>query len=247
MGIYNFITTSKNLFLLSGFVDFAIGGLLSRLYAILGRKAEAICMGHLFMGLIGQVISIFINFFILANTIYGTKIVTKASQDPTVMTMEFDESRPEIFCHKTLFILAIIVVAYGYANCMVHLGFFVLSCYRICRPTPRIGGIQLRSIGGRKGQPRQFRPSKLPWGGCRGDPDVLPELPSGFSEIKMFDDFDMPDIDNWEEEVIEENEEGGTEEDDDDEGGDEGDDEEEESEKQEEEEEKEESDEEEEE
>ena len=181
---YNFIVMSDVLLFFSGLSELAVGGLIARIYASMGRNYEAFCLGHLCMGLMGRVISFAVSIFLVANSAYGTYLLIK-SKDPASMSTEFDPNQPEIFCHSTIVNLAYASAVLGFVPFLAQIGLFVFSCIKKCRSSndPRV-------------EMRQLRPGKLAWrADVNKDPKVVPKI-NVAHEIRPEDMFDLPEMDD---------------------------------------------------
>ena len=150
-------------------------------------------MGHLFMGMMGHVFAFSVNFFLMANSVYGTYTLVKAGD---TVTTELDPRHPEIFCNAKILYTAYATATLGFIRFVGMISYLIFYCVKKYRSSPEDGGLQLR---------RALKPRQIKWRApIDKDPTVVARInpadlvrPEDFINFPELDDFS--DGDNEEE------------------------------------------------
>ena len=157
-------------------------------------------MAHLFMGMMGHVFAFSVNFFLMANSVYGTYTLVKAGD---TVTTELDPRHPEIFCNAKILYTAYATATLGFIRFVGMISYLIFYYVKKYRSSPEDGGLQLR---------RALRPRQIKWRApIDKDPTVVPRInpadlvrPEDFIHFPELDDIsdgdDVSDGDNEEEE-----------------------------------------------
>lgn len=225
--IFNFVRDMGNLLLVQGTLDLAISGFIPWFFTLCQRNAEAICCGHLFMGLIGLVIKAIFCLITIGFNINGTRIMIRVVRKKVT---ERNDQAPEAYCHGVVYYLAIVLNALIYVCILAFIIYKIWTCVtRLRRSKKAQGGgggggaeVQVRGLPGKK--------QKLKWNGFtpevklyaepgkkyrggreipdeEGDPyvDGGEELLEDDEDLEL--SLEMPDTEGEEEEEVEDDEE----------------------------------------
>ena len=129
--IFAFVQNMASVLLFSGVLDLAIGGLIPRLFVLMMRNDEAICFGHLFMGMFGQTLKFATYSAMIAFNVYGTVVLVRAHQAGAVTT----ESN---FCHPVILNLARSLNGIIYFSLVALIVLMVFQCIKMCRKNETI-------------------------------------------------------------------------------------------------------------
>ena len=225
--IFNFVRDMGNLLLFQGALDLAISGFIPWFFTLCQRNAEAICCGHLFMGLIGLVFKAVFSFITFGFNVNGTRIMIRVVRQNVT---ERNAQAPDAYCHGVVYYLALVLNALIYVCILAFIIYKIWSCVTWLRKPKKMQGgggeggaeVQVRGLPGKK--------QKLKWNGFTPEVKLHPvpgrkyrggmEIPDeegdpyldGGEELLEDDEdpelsLEMPDTEAEEEEEEEEEEE----------------------------------------
>ena len=159
--IFSFTAAMGNLLLVISVLYLSSGGFLPRFFVLFSRSKEAICCGHIFMGLFGQVLQWMMYFIIVGYNVKGTVLVFRSFNKNVISSVRNDK-QPEAFCNPVVLNLARVVVALIYFSLIAYIIIGLMACHKLVRhlnATSESDTVQMRQIS----KKNKFR--ALPWAG----------------------------------------------------------------------------------
>ena len=190
--IFSFVAAMGNLLLVIGLIDLSVGGFIPRFIYLTKRNNEAICCGHMFMGLFGQVLKWIFYFIVIGYNVKGTGLMIKSLNKSLVKTTR-NEAQAEAFCDPVVLNLARTVNALIYLSLIAYISFTLMVCYKLVRSRkPGSGKTTAETIQTRGISQRQSKLNQLPWAGFT----PVRYAPQDYLDISDEEDLDEEDLDD---------------------------------------------------
>jgi hypothetical protein len=103
--IYSWTLNAGNYLIIFGLINFAMSGLIPKVFQTLHLRDEAICCGQLFMSKFGKFVTFAVSLTLMLFNIYGTLIYREAKKEGVQHEDQWPLNKVKTFCEKPLWIL----------------------------------------------------------------------------------------------------------------------------------------------